>query len=197
MQQMILSGAPHIKSNNSVTRIMLDVIIALIPACIAAVYFFGAGTLLTMALCIGSAVGCEAAVEYFTKRDVTVSDLSAVLTGLLLALNLPPNMPWYIPVCGSAFAIIIVKQCFGGLGHNFVNPALAARCFLLISFPVAMTTFVAPFSGVDAIATATPLTSLKEGAATLVPVSDLFFGNVGGCIGETSALALLIGERIC
>ncbi len=193
MQQMILSGSPHIKSNNSVTRIMLDVIIALIPACIAAVYFFGPGTLLTIALAIGSALLCEAGVEYFTKREITVSDLSAVLTGLLLALNLPPNVPWYIPVCGSAFAIIIVKQCFGGLGHNFVNPALAGRCFLLISFPVVMTTFVAPFAGVDAVATATPLVALKEGTGAFATVSDLFFGNVGGCIGETSALALLIG----
>ncbi len=193
MQQMILSGSPHIKSGQSVTRMMLDVIIALIPACIAGVYFFGPGALLTIALCIASSVGSEAAMRYFMKRDMTIRDLSAVLTGLLLALNLPPNTPWYIPVTGSAFAIIIVKQCFGGLGHNFMNPALAGRCFLLISFPVVMTTWTAPFAGVDAVSTATPLTALAEGGAAMPATWDLFIGNVGGCIGETSALALLIG----
>ncbi|WP_066644970.1 RnfABCDGE type electron transport complex subunit D [Christensenella timonensis] len=192
-QELILSGSPHIKSGLSTSRIMLDVIIALIPACIAAVYFFGAGCIATIALCILSAVGCEAAIQYFTKRAVTISDLSAVVTGLLLALNLPPNVPWYIPVCGSAFAIIIVKQCFGGLGHNFMNPALAARCFLLISWPVAMTTFVAPFAGVDAVASATPLGVLHEGGTAIPPLMDMFLGKIGGSMGETSALALLIG----
>ncbi len=192
-QELILSGSPHIKSGLSTSRIMLDVIIALIPACVAAVYFFGMGCIATIALCIGSAVGCEAAIQYFTKRAVTISDLSAVVTGLLLALNLPPNVPWYIPVCGSAFAIIIVKQCFGGLGHNFMNPALAARCFLLISWPVAMTTFVAPFAGVDAVASATPLGVLHEGGTAVPPLMDMFMGKIGGSMGETSALALLIG----
>ncbi|BDF57696.1 electron transport complex subunit D [Christensenellaceae bacterium] len=192
-QELILSGSPHIKSGQSTSRIMLDVIIALIPACIAAVYFFGIGCIATMALCIASAVGCEAAIQYFTKRAVTISDLSAVVTGLLLALNLPPNVPWYLPVCGSAFAIIIVKQCFGGLGHNFMNPALAARCFLLISWPVAMTTFVAPFAGVDAVASATPLGVLHEGGTAIPPIMDMFMGEIGGSMGETSALALLIG----
>ena len=176
-QELILSGSPHIKSGQSTSRIMLDVIIALIPACIAAVYFFGVGCIATMALCIASAVGCEAAIQYFTKRAVTISDLSAVVTGLLLALNLPPNVPWYLPVCGSAFAIIIVKQCFGGLGHNFMNPALAARCFLLISWPVAMTTFVAPFAGVDAVASATPLGVLHEGGTAIPPLMDRPLGE--------------------
>ncbi len=192
-QELILSGSPHIKSNQSTTRIMLDVIIALIPACIAAVYFFGAGCMMTIALCVISAVGCEAAIQYFTKTAVTINDLSAVVTGVLLALNLPPNVPWYIPVCGSAFAIIIVKQCFGGLGHNFMNPALAARCFLLISWPVAMTTFIAPFAGVDAVASATPLAALGEGATATPALTDMFIGNIGGSMGETSVLALLIG----
>ena len=192
-QELILSGSPHIKSNQSTTRIMLDVLIALIPACVAAVYFFGIGCITTIALCVGSAVGCEAAIQFFTKKAVTISDLSAVVTGVLLALNLPPNVPWYLPVCGSAFAIIIVKQCFGGLGHNFMNPALAARCFLLISWPVAMTTFIAPFAGVDAVASATPLAALKEGATTAPALYDMFIGNIGGSMGETSVLALLIG----
>ncbi|HBU12943.1 MAG TPA: Na+-transporting NADH:ubiquinone oxidoreductase subunit D, partial [Clostridiales bacterium] len=193
MQQMILSGSPHIRSANSVSKLMLDVIIALVPACVAGVYFFGPGTLLTIALCIISAVGCEAAIQFFTKRDITIKDLSAVLTGLLLALNLPPNVPWYLPVFGSAFGILIVKQCFGGIGHNFMNPALGARAFLVISWPVAMTTFVAPFAGVDAVSTATPLAALSSSGAELASTSDLFFGNVAGCIGETSALALLAG----
>ncbi len=194
MQQMILSGSPHVKSNASVSRIMLDVLIALVPATIAAVYFFGAGVLSTVALCIVSAVGCEALIQYVAKREITINDLSAVVTGLLLALNLPAGVPWYLAVCGSAFAIIIVKQLFGGLGHNFMNPALAARCFLLISWPVAMTTFLSPTGGVDAVATATPLTVLAEGTATVMPqTADLFLGGVAGSMGETSALALLIG----
>ncbi|MDL2237690.1 RnfABCDGE type electron transport complex subunit D [Christensenellaceae bacterium OttesenSCG-928-K19] len=193
MQQMILSGSPHIRSNASVTKIMLDVIIALVPACIAGVYFFGPGTLTTIALCIASAVGCEAAIQYFTKRDIAIKDLSAVLTGLLLALNLPPNVPWYLPVFGAAFAIIIVKQCFGGLGHNFMNPALGGRAFLMISWPVAMTAFLVPNGGIDAISTATPLAALTNSSVEVATIGDLFFGNVAGCIGETSAFALLIG----
>ncbi len=191
-EKLILSGSPHIKSQLTTAKIMGDVVIALIPACIAAVYFFGISSLLIIALCVASAVGCEWAIQRFTKQKVTINDLSAVVTGVLLALNLPPNAPWYIPVFGSAFAIIIVKQCFGGLGNNFMNPALAARCFLLISFPVAMTTFFTPFFGVDAVASATPLAAFKAGAE--VPgIADLFLGNVGGSIGETSALALIIG----
>ncbi len=190
---MILSGSPHIKANSSVSRIMLDVVIALIPAVIAAIYFFGASVIGTLALSIGSAVLCEWAIQFFTKKEVTIRDFSAILTGLLLGLNLPPETPWYIPVFGSAFAIIIVKQCFGGLGHNFMNPALAGRCFLLISFPVVMTTFLAPTGGVDAVVSATPLAALKDSSLELASVGDLFFGNVGGSIGETSALALIIG----
>ncbi len=193
MQQMILSGSPHIKSNATTTRIMLDVIIALLPACFCAVWFFGAGVLLTIALSIISAVLCEAAMQRAMKRDVAIKDLSAVLTGLLLALNLPPGVPWYLPVCGSAFAIIIVKQLFGGLGHNFVNPALAGRCFLLISWPVAMTTFLTPIGGVDAVVSPTPLAALGPEAITPPPVLDMFWGNIPGSMGETSVLALLIG----
>lgn len=192
-QKLILSGSPHIASGNSVPRIMLDVVIALIPAVIAGCIFFGAGVLVTVALCIVSAVGCEAAVQFFTRQEVTVNDGSAVVTGLLLALNLPPGVPWYVAVCGSAFAIIIVKQCFGGLGHNFMNPALAARAFVMISWPVAMTAFLAPTGGVDAVASATPLPAIVGGFGEIPALSDLFMGNIAGCIGETSVLALLIG----
>lgn len=193
MRGLILSPAPHIRTSANTTRIMLDVLIALLPACIAGVYFFGPTTLGTMALCIGSSVGFEALFQKIAGRPITVNDLSAVVTGLLLALNLPPYAPWYISVCGAAFAIIISKQAFGGIGQNFVNPALAARCFLLISFPVAMTSFVAPFAGPDAVTSATPLAIMNEGGAVSVSTMDLFLGKVGGCIGETSALALLIG----
>ncbi|MGI6152540.1 MAG: RnfABCDGE type electron transport complex subunit D [Christensenellaceae bacterium] len=190
-QKLILTSSPHIRSNNSTTKIMLDVVIALIPAVVAGAVIFGPGVLLTVALSILSAVGCEAAIQRVAKKEVTIGDMSAVVTGLLLGLNLPPGAPWYLPVFGSAFAIIIVKQLFGGLGHNFMNPALAARCFLLISWPVAMTAWVAP--GVDAVASATPLPAIVGGFGDIPAVSDLFMGNIAGCIGETSVLALLIG----
>lgn len=193
LRGIILSPSPHIRTPFSTQKIMLDVIIALIPACIAAVIFFGPGTLVTMALAIGTAVGCEALFEWCAHKTLTVNDLSAVVTGLLLALNLPSDCPWYLPVLGSAFAIILAKQVFGGIGQNFVNPALAGRCFLLISFPVAMTSFLPPFAGPDAVATATPLAALNEGLGASVSDWSLFIGDVGGSMGETSALALLIG----
>lgn len=190
---LLLSPSPHIRTHTTTQSIMRDVLIALAPACVAGVIFFGAGTLVTMILAIASAVGCEALFEKCAHRPVTVRDLSAVVTGLLLALNLPPETPWYVPVVGSAFAIIIVKQCFGGIGQNFVNPALAARCFLLISWPVLMTSYYAPFAGPDAVTSPTPLAALSNPEVPFASNWDLFIGNVGGCIGETSALALLIG----
>ncbi|MBD5558869.1 MAG: RnfABCDGE type electron transport complex subunit D [Clostridia bacterium] len=190
---LLLSPSPHIRTQTTTQSIMRDVLIALLPACIAGVVFFGPGTLLTMALAIASAIGCEALFEKCAGREITVNDLSAVVTGLLLALNLPPETPWFVPVVGSAFAIIIVKQFFGGIGQNFVNPALAARCFLLISFPVIMTSYYAPFAGPDAMTSPTPLAALSNPEVPIAGNWDLFIGNVGGCIGETSALALLIG----
>ena len=193
MHGLLLSPSPHIRSPRTVQSIMLDVLIALLPACVAAVVFFGAGTLWQMALSIGTAIGCEALFQKVAHREITIRDCSAILTGLLLALNLPPQTPWYIPVCGSAFAILVAKQCFGGLGQNFVNPALAGRAFLLLSFPVAMTSWYAPFFGPDAVTSATPLGLVSQGLPVDVTDWDLFIGNVGGCIGETSALALLIG----
>lgn len=194
MRGLLLSPSPHIRTSRTVKSIMCDVLVALLPACIAAVVFFGAGTLWQMALAIGTAVGCEALWQHCCKRSITINDLSAVVTGLLLALNLPPQTPWYIPVAGSAFAILVAKQCFGGLGQNFVNPALAGRAFLLLSFPVAMTSWYAPFAGPDAVTSATPLGLLSQGLSLEgITTWDLFIGNIGGCIGETSALALLIG----
>jgi electron transport complex protein RnfD len=189
--QKILSSAPHIRGNQSVQRIMLDVLIALLPACVAAVYFFGLNAFILILLCVGAAVGTEAAIQFFCRKPVTVADLSAAVTGVLLALNLPSGVPFYIPVVGSVFAIAIVKQCFGGLGNNFMNPALGARAFLLISWPVAMTTWFAP-GGVDAVATATPLAVMANGG-NMPSLWDMFIGNHAGCLGETSALALIAG----
>jgi electron transport complex protein RnfD len=189
--QKILSSAPHIRGTETVQRVMLDVLIALLPACAAAVFFFGIDAFITILLCVGTAVGTEAAVQFFVKKPVTVYDLSAAVTGILLALNLPPVVPFYLPIVGSIFAIAIVKQAFGGLGNNFMNPALAARAFLVISWPVAMTTWFAP-GAVDAVATASPLAAMANGGA-LPSLLDMFTGNIAGSIGETSALALLAG----
>ncbi len=189
--QKILSSAPHVRGTESVQRIMLDVLIALLPACFAAVYFFGISAFILILLCVGVAVGTEAAIQFFVKKPVTAYDLSAVVTGVLLALNLPPAVPFYVPIVGAIFAIAIVKQAFGGLGNNFMNPALAARAFLLISWPVAMTTWFAP-GAVDAVATASPLAVAASGG-TIPSLLDMFTGNIAGCIGETSALALIAG----
>lgn len=192
-QQLIVSSSPHVRANSSISKIMRDVVIALIPAVIAAAIFFGLKALFIIGVSIASAVLTEAFIEYITKKPITISDWSAVITGLLVAFNLPPTAPWWLAAIGSAFAIAIVKQLFGGLGYNFLNPALAARAFLLASWPVRMTTWIKP--GADAVSTATPLAILKgtEAAGNLPSLWDMFIGNIGGCIGETSTLALLIG----
>ena len=190
--QKILSSAPHMRSSASTTRIMLDVLIALMPASVCAVYFFGLNALILILLSVGTAIAAEALIQLCCKKPVTVNDLSAAVTGLLVALNLPSGVPFYIPVVGSIFAIAIAKQCFGGLGSNFVNPALAARAFLLISWPIAMTSWVTP--GVDAVSTATPLAVLQGTTEGVMPsLLDMFLGNIGGCIGEVCSLALLAG----
>lgn len=187
--KLIVSSSPHIRNNENVKRIMTDVVIALLPATIYGIYQFGLRALLVVVLCIASSVVFEALFQKLTGQKITVLDMSAVVTGLLLALNLPPTVPVYIPVLGSLFAIVIVKQLFGGLGHNFMNPALAARAFLLISFAKHMTTWV-----VDGVSGATPLGLLNENLPIDdIQIIDLFTGNIGGCIGETSAICLLIG----
>ncbi|MBT7121382.1 MAG: RnfABCDGE type electron transport complex subunit D, partial [Clostridia bacterium] len=173
-------------------RIMIDVIIALLPATVCGVYFFGIDALWIILVCVASAVGTEAVLQKLMRRKVTALDGSAALTGLLLALNLPvmaPGMLW-LPFVGAAFAIAIVKQAFGGIGSNFLNPALAARALLMVSWPTAMTTWTMP---VDAVSAATPLAALKYGGDALSPYLDMAVGNVGGTIGETSAIALIIG----
>ncbi|MDD5017385.1 MAG: RnfABCDGE type electron transport complex subunit D, partial [Eubacteriales bacterium] len=193
MDKFTMSSSPHVRSSETTRRIMLDVIIALLPATACGVYFFGFDALFVVLVCVASAVLMEAVIQKLMRKKVTALDGSAALTGLLLALNLPPSVPLWIPFLGAAFAIAIVKQCFGGLGHNFVNPALAARAFLVVSWPTAMTTWTSPISAsatVAALSSATPLTALKMGGA-LGSYLDMATGNIGGCIGETSAIALL------
>lgn len=184
-----ISFSPHIHSNNSTMRTMLDVIIALVPASIAAVVLFGFPALLVSAVCVISAVAGEALFNLAIKKEQTVGDLSAVVTGLILALNLPANIPLWQAAVGALFAIIIVKGIFGGLGKNIVNPAIAARVFMLIAFG-SMTAAVFP-NGVDSVSGATPLSDLANDKA--VDLMDLFLGKCGGALGETCALALLIG----
>ncbi len=185
-QNMKISSSPHIRDKETTTNLMGQVLVALMPATVVGVFNFGSSAFIIILISILSCVIFETLFEKITKRKNTVLDLSAAVTGLLLALNLPPEVPYWMPVLGSFFAIIVVKQLFGGLGQNFMNPALAARCFLLISFTGRMTTFT-----YDAVTTATPLANLKAGEA--VDVLSMFLGTTAGTIGETSALALLIG----
>ncbi|MGM9916467.1 RnfABCDGE type electron transport complex subunit D [Anaerotignum sp.] len=195
MANFVVSGTPHVRSKESIQSIMRDVIIALVPATAMGIYYFGLKALILIVAAIVSAVFFEWLYEKITKKPVTISDLSAVVTGLLLAMNLPASAPVWVPIVGSAFAIIFAKQLFGGLGQNFINPALAGRAFLLASYPTEMTTWTAPtgFSGADAVAVATPLSELKAGTGLSASLGDLIVGNVGGCIGETCAIALIIG----
>ncbi len=183
---MKISSSPHIRDKETTTNIMGKVIVALMPATIFGVYNFGVDALITILITVISCVIFEAGYQKLFGIKVTIKDLSAVLTGLLLALNLPPEVPFWLPVIGSFFAIIVVKQLFGGLGQNFMNPALGARCFLLISFTGRMTTFT-----YDAITAATPLADLKAGEN--VDVLSMAIGTIPGTIGETSAIALIIG----
>lgn len=194
MEKFIVSSSPHIHTDESISTIMLDVIIALIPAAICGIYFFGINAALVILTSVASCVLAEYAYERFMKKNITVRDFSAVLTGLLLALNLPPSIPLWMVAIGGFFAIIVVKQLYGGLGKNFMNPALAARCFMLIAWSQAMTTFVQPNAAADAVSSATPLAILKGvGEGTLPSLMQAFAGHTSGCIGETSALMLLIG----
>ncbi len=187
--KLYVSHSPHIAGGDTTQKIMLHVIIALLPALLAGCMVFGSRALLVVLLCVNSCMVFEALWQKLLKKPITISDFSAVVTGLILGMNLPANIPIWIPVIGSFFAIIVVKQFFGGLGHNFMNPALAARAFLLASWALPMTTFPA----VDAVSSATPLAVYAEGGANLPSYLSLFMGNVGGCIGETSKLALLLG----
>lgn len=193
-EKLVISSSPHIRGPMTVTTIMRDVVIALIPACIGSVIFFGMKALVIIAASVISAVVSEALYEKAVKRSVTIKDFSAVITGILLALTLPPGVPVWIPVIGSAFAIIVVKQLFGGIGCNFVNPALAARAFLLAAWPMHVTRdWLTPLT-YDATTSATPLAVIQGSAPGTVPgLFDLFIGNRLGSIGETSIIAILLG----
>lgn len=203
--KLIVSSSPHVRSNEDTSYIMKQVIIALLPAAVAGVYFFRLNALSAMFFCILGTVGTEFLYQKFMKQKSTIGDFSAVVTGLLLAFNVPASLPWWMCLVGGIFAILVVKMVFGGIGCNFVNPALAARAFLLASFPVAMTAWTQPGvnwigKNLDAVSTATPLSFLKNGVAGLADLSsngislaDMMIGNIGGCIGETSAILLLLG----
>lgn len=193
MANFVVSGTPHVRSKESIQSIMRDVIIALVPATAAGIYYFGLRALILIVAAIISAVFFEWLYEKITRKPVTINDLSAVVTGLLLAMNLPASAPVWVAIVGSAFAIIFAKQLFGGLGQNFINPALAGRAFLLASYPTEMTTWVVPKGlAADAATYATPLAQLKNGTLD-ASLGQLVMGQVGGTIGETCAIALIIG----
>ena len=185
-----VSTNPHVRSKDTTQTIMRDVLIALTPASIFGIYNFGVAALIRIIIGIATCVAAEAVYQYFMHKKVTVSDLSAAVTGLLIALNVPPTLNVGYEIVGCLFAIIVVKQLFGGLGQNFMNPALAARCFLLIAYTSPMTTFV-----YDGVSGATPLAILKPGSEVegTVKLLDMFIGKTAGVIGETSVICLLIG----
>jgi len=203
--QLIISVSPHIKSEETTSRIMWSVTASLMPAVVMGIYFFGPRAAFNLALAIIGALTSEYVFNRMINRKNTLTDGSAFLTGLLLGMNLPASVPFYIPIIGSLVAILITKQLFGGLGFNVFNPALIGRAFLLISFPKLMTIWTEPtsaFVGFDAKTTATPLGILKEeGVAKLMELfgdktnlyTQLFLGHRAGSIGETSAVALLLG----
>lgn len=184
-ERLKVSSNPHIRSKVTTHGIMAAVVIALLPAAGFGIYNFGIKAAILLGVTIASTVGTEFLYGLLVKKQ-TITDLSAVVTGLLLGMNLPVSAPWWVAVLGGVFAILIVKMLFGGLGQNFMNPALAARCFLLISFPAIMTNF-----DCDAYSGATPLALVKAGES--VNVTDMIIGNVAGTIGETSMIAIIIG----
>ncbi|MBI3353990.1 MAG: RnfABCDGE type electron transport complex subunit D [Nitrospirae bacterium] len=204
--RLVVSSSPHAQSEETIEKIMYYVILALLPAAGVGIYFFGFNAIRVIVLSVVTAIISEALMQKAMGRRIAVKDGSAVLTGLLLAMNLPSNAPWWLVIIGSAFAIVIGKQVFGGLGFNIFNPALVARVFLIISWPVQMTTWPKPlplFSKalVDAVTGATPLGLLKAelllkdniGEVANISMIDLIIGNVGGSLGEVSAIALLLG----
>ena len=196
-EKLIVSTSPHIQSRRGIGSIMGNVLIALIPAIAAATWIFGLRALVLIAISVCSAMLFEHLWCVLSKKQTTIFDGSAAVTGVLLALTLPVSVEWYIPLVGAFFAIIVAKCLFGGLGNNFINPALAGRAFLLASYSLPMTTWVAPFSyqggAVDAVTYATPLKLLKAGETVNISYLDMLFGNMGGSMGEVCAVALIIG----
>ena len=199
--RLIVSASPHLKDKDSIPRIMWTVVVSLIPAVAAGTYFFGWRVLLLVLISVATAMATEAIIQKLTRKKVSVSDGSAVITGMLLAMVISPGVPLWLPIVGSFCAIAIAKMLFGGLGHNIFNPALVGRAILLASFPVVMTTWTlargVENSLVDVLTTATPLAKVGSlDLAKLPSIWDLFIGGVGGSVGETCALALLIGAAI-
>ncbi|MCD6527270.1 MAG: RnfABCDGE type electron transport complex subunit D [Desulfuromonas sp.] len=202
--QLYMSSSPHVHSGETTQDIMRAVIYALLPACVLSIYYFGLEALLVLLLCTAGCLTTEAVCCVLSKRAMTLSDGSAAITGILLALNLPASSPWWLALFGSIIAVTIGKQVFGGLGHNPFNPALVARVVLLISFPVQMTSWTSPTPlghGLDALTAATPLGEMKTSvmltgqlpASAHSGFSDYLIGNMAGSIGEVSALAVLLG----
>ena len=195
-QTLKMSSSPHIRDNMTTSKIMLMVVIALLPASAFGIYNFGVPALIMLISTTASAVLTEYIYEKLMHKKITIGDYSAVVTGLLLGLNMPPTAPWWMGALGSVFGILIVKQLFGGLGQNFMNPALGGRCFLLIAFAADMTNFNVTRNGVDVYSGATPLALIKNEGLSSVNVRDMLIGNTAGTIGETSVIAILIGAII-
>ena len=197
MNRLISSVSPHFHGQRTTRTIMLDVIIALVPAVIASVIFFGLRSLLVLTDCVAVCVASEWVFEKLCKKENTIGDLSAVVTGMILALNLPVDIPLWQAALGGVIAIVVVKQLFGGIGQNFANPAATARIILMTAFSGTMTSWALPqaFNLLpDATTGATPLALIAKGATENLPsYLDMFLGNTGGCLGETSALALILG----
>ena len=201
--KLIASSSPHIRSNENTRSIMLDVIIAMLPALVWAIYNFGFKALISVAVSVVACLFWEWLYRKLLKKPQAIGDLSAVVTGMLLAFVCPPELPWWALIIGAFFSIVVVKQLYGGIGCNFLNPALAGRAILLASYATAMTTWTLPSSKkelADVISTATPLQIMKEGTVekfaeltTNYTVGDMFIGRIGGSLGEVSALALLLG----
>lgn len=190
---LTVSSAPHIVSNTDTTRIMLMVLIALAPSFAMSIYVFGPRVIALTLVCLVSCMFFEWAYNKLMKKPQTVGDLSAAVTGVLIAFNVPSGLPYWIAIVGCFVAIIIVKQLYGGIGKNLVNPAITARIVLFIAFATEMTTWPVPFTGADAQTGATPLGILAEGGGELPSNMDMFMGYIGGSMGEVSALMLLIG----
>lgn len=186
-----VSVSPHIRDKSSTSKIMLDVCIALVPTLAFGVWHFGLNSLIVIISSVASCVISELVFELIAKKPVTVFDFSAVVTGLIIALNMPPQVAWWVPAVGGVFAIIVVKMLFGGIGQNIMNPALAARCFLLISFTSRMT----DFSTADGVSSATPLAVLKNGGS--VDLLDAFLGMKTGCMARFPALRFSSAQLIC
>ena len=203
-KRLTVSASPHVRSNETTTGIMLDVIIALVPALIMSAIYFGTRALVLTAVTVGSAVLAEWVSRKVMKRSNTLGDLSAIVTGLILAFNLPATLPLWMAAIGSIIAIVVVKQMFGGIGQNFVNPAMTARIILMVSFPTAMAKWIVPFENAwsaDAVTSATPMATLASAkggdlsavADALPTLTDMLLGKHGGSMGEVCSIALICG----